>query len=161
MNEREEFAAQRSVDAEHADARLLPIVLNSILAWPLPNWFEPIIDEVRRIVTETYHNEGGVGDPPIPDSFFRGIRDTMAKTRFPDLVTVHNLVPFLSTASINEGTQLAGPVGAGYEWVTMHDAKVRTAHREADGQVRTRGEKFLVGGSLMLFPGDPTAPIDL
>lgn len=47
------------------------------------------------------------------------------------------------------------------QWVTRHDAKVRTAHRDADGQLRLLGEAFDVGGTPMQYPGDPTAPAAL
>ena len=46
------------------------------------------------------------------------------------------------------------------EWHTEMDGRERPSHRRADGQVRPLNEPFLVGNSLMRYPGDPTAPAD-
>lgn len=46
------------------------------------------------------------------------------------------------------------------QWWTVHDDRVRESHRHADGQARPVGEKFLVGGYPMAYPGDPSAPPD-
>lgn len=38
------------------------------------------------------------------------------------------------------------------------DARTRETHRAADGQTRTVGEPFTVGGASLKYPGDPSAP---
>lgn len=40
----------------------------------------------------------------------------------------------------------------------MHDDRTRLTHLAADGQVRARGEPFLVGNALLMEPGDPGGP---
>ena len=42
------------------------------------------------------------------------------------------------------------------KWLDSDDRRVRPAHREADGQTVAMGQPFRVGGSLLMFPGDPT-----
>jgi hypothetical protein len=44
------------------------------------------------------------------------------------------------------------------QWITRHDARVRTAHDQVDGQIRLLAEPFHVAGVDMQAPGDPTAP---
>ena len=47
-------------------------------------------------------------------------------------------------------------------WVSRRDAQVRSAHVELDGQSVPVGEPFrLLDGSVIRFPGDPVAPINL
>lgn len=43
------------------------------------------------------------------------------------------------------------------EWVSREDSLVRFAHAVAHGQTREIDEDFVVGGELMLYPGDPKA----
>ena len=70
----------------------------------------------------------------------------------------------MATATENAGRieafKEAKELGAeGYqEWVAVHDARTRHAHREADGQKIQVGEKFIVDGYEMEAPADPTAP---
>ena len=45
------------------------------------------------------------------------------------------------------------------EWISKRDTKVRHSHHIADGQTREMREPFIVGESLLRFPGDPLAPI--
>lgn len=44
------------------------------------------------------------------------------------------------------------------QWVSRGDRRVRSAHRQADGQVRALDQPFDVGGSQLSAPGDPNAP---
>lgn len=46
-------------------------------------------------------------------------------------------------------------------WDTRDDSKVRSPHREVDGEVRDLSMPFYVDGFPMMFPGDPIAPADL
>lgn len=46
-------------------------------------------------------------------------------------------------------------------WDTRDDSRVRSVHREVDGEVRDLSMPFYVDGFPMLAPGDPIAPADL
>jgi hypothetical protein len=43
----------------------------------------------------------------------------------------------------------------GVEWIATRDARTRETHVHADGQAVWMGQPFQVGGSSMLYPGDP------
>jgi hypothetical protein len=44
------------------------------------------------------------------------------------------------------------------QWISRLDEKVRDTHRKAHGQTVAVGEPFSVGGVLLDYPGDPSAP---
>lgn len=73
----------------------------------------------------------------------------------------------LSTAaatSTMEGSRAAVHAKAGKYvkrvWRTMKDEKVRPTHRSAFGQRRSATNPFRVGQASLMFPGDPTGPIE-
>lgn len=47
------------------------------------------------------------------------------------------------------------------QWLTRNDERVRQAHRDANGQLQFLDDPFDVGGTPMMYPGDPSAPADL
>ena len=46
----------------------------------------------------------------------------------------------------------------GLRWMTVHDARVRPSHVEADGQIQEPGHPYHVGKALLAYPGDPAGP---
>lgn len=47
------------------------------------------------------------------------------------------------------------------QWLTRNDERVRRAHQDANGQIQLLDDPFDVGGTPMMYPGDPAAPADL
>lgn len=45
-------------------------------------------------------------------------------------------------------------------WINEHDSRVRLSHRLVSSDPIPLTSMFLVGSSFMLYPGDPTAPVD-
>ena len=44
------------------------------------------------------------------------------------------------------------------EWVAVNDARTRDDHSAANGQVVSKSGDFIVGGSVLRYPGDPLGP---
>ncbi len=44
------------------------------------------------------------------------------------------------------------------EWLAAEDERTRESHAEADGQIVGMEDAFKVGNSLLMYPGDPSAP---
>lgn len=81
--------------------------------------------------------------------------DWMAKMKRDARTAVTGLEGLLTSQALGE---------QGYtrrRWVTMHDAKVRDAHRAVEGQTVAIGEPFIVGGYPLRYPGDRQAPPEL
>jgi hypothetical protein len=54
--------------------------------------------------------------------------------------------------------QARGDLAPAKVWIATDDARTRPTHNEADGQRTLLGSPFRVGGSELLFPGDPRGP---
>ncbi|MFD3612376.1 ADP-ribosyltransferase [Streptomyces atroolivaceus] len=82
-------------------------------------------------------------------------------------VREHRIAQTEATRAWNTATLAAAEAATGpdrpvvKQWITRHDARVRTAHDQVDGQIRLLAEPFVVAGVEMQAPGDPTAPASL
>ena len=69
-----------------------------------------------------------------------------------------------AATSIMEGSRAAVHAKVGKYvkriWRTMRDEKVRPSHRRAFGQKRSATNPFRVGQASLMYPGDPTGPIE-
>lgn len=58
-------------------------------------------------------------------------------------------------------TGLLAPDELTQTWKTIRDARRRDSHVSMEGQQRSIGEPFLSGdGNLLMYPGDPSAPVE-
>lgn len=74
-----------------------------------------------------------------------------------------NIAEHESHSAFNAGSFYAGrSVGAATKtWVSEKDAKVRPEHSSLHGDTVPMYEPFVVNGQTIMYPGDPTAPINL
>ena len=103
------------------------------------------IEHLRARLRETFAREGAQLGPRREDRIAR----TEASRAW-------------NTATLAGAQAAAGPDRPVVkQWITRHDARVRSAHDQVDGQLRLLSETFTVGGVPMQHPGDPTAPASL
>jgi uncharacterized protein with gpF-like domain len=63
-------------------------------------------------------------------------------------------------AANNGATEAARELGIEYqrEWLAADDKRTRATHAAADGQIVGKDVPFMVGGSALMYPGDPAGP---
>lgn len=81
----------------------------------------------------------------------RSRAQTIARTEIPAA---------MNQASLEFANSRPAGTVAHKEWLAVHDQRTRMTHRVADGQKQPVFMPFAVGGTLMMHPGDPTAPPD-
>lgn len=94
----------------------------------------------------------------IPD-IARLISSTMKEANMAraTLIARTEVVSAYNGAVYDGGKNLPPEVAAGMVWMAARDERTRRAHANADGQTIKIGEKFIVGGEEMRYPGDPNA----
>lgn len=160
------FASQRKGLLSSTDARLEPHVRDALRRVGLPSWQSPLVRAAAEVFDEVVNTEADGWTQELDSlrkEFQRELSDTLEKTKKADSAEfdkqVDRITKWVSTMAINAGTEAAtstdpDPV-VGLEWVTMEDDKVRASHQEAHGQQTVTGKPFTVGGSELLYPGQP------
>ena len=169
---RDQFAADRRGVLSRGDDRLRPVVLAALSHWGQGSWWNPITAAVLDLGADVAMDEGANDRPlalqlvtdALKDTVDAALRHTHAPANPPSDTQVEQITRWLSTAATNAGTSTAAsldPQDLDLEWVTMHDSKVRTTHREADGQTVPVGATFDIGGFHLHHPGEPVGPPDI
>lgn len=166
MNDFETYAAERADTLSAADDRLRPHVSFALKHYGPPGWSDPILNEAETLFGEVYAAEGGdkAKFDDALSAFTETMSDFLALSTAPstpvDDAQVERITTWASTFTGNAATTAASGSDDKMVWTTMRDGDVRPTHRAADGQVRTVGDKFDVGGAALRFPADPEGPLD-
>jgi uncharacterized protein with gpF-like domain len=64
---------------------------------------------------------------------------------------VESIAQAIDTGEVGEGETTK-------EWDSSGDARTRATHAAVDGQKRAFDQPFSVGGSALMYPGDPSGP---
>ena len=160
------FAAERKPILDRAEARIAPVVTDSLANYGEANWYVPIVDAAEAVLRATFADEAGKRTGPNLDdqveAYRRDLTAALRKTGEPTDATADTITRWVATSAVNAGTFASAVAEVDQEmtltWVTMHDTKVRPTHREADGQVVLLGAEFHVCGTTLAYPGDPAGP---
>lgn len=128
--------------------------------------FQPVVERVVALITEGFDNRTGklqdiitaadqAGDSldEIADKVTKAYMsaDTWAATQARTVVGAMNAARVITAAQ-------AGAVAR--RWVATDDPRTRPTHAAAEGQVVDMRSPFTVGAALLMFPGDPSGPIE-
>lgn len=128
------------------------------------NLLTNIPDETAKLISDEISRAVGMG--ASPDQIAEGVQRILTETgsnywparaRVIAVTSVHQMANAGSQAAMIMLQARTDKVLL-KEWVARKDDRVRHDHEEADGQQTSITGYFMVGGTPMLFPGDPDAP---
>lgn len=123
------------------------------------NYEKAAYDRLKTVVTEAFEQGLSAEDTALlVRSAFTGTGPTTANMLAQTTLTTIQNERSLSAAD-QAFAQRSSPVFK--EWRTRGDAKVRHAHATTEGQRVPLDQPFSVGGSSLMYPGDPSGPINL
>lgn len=160
----ETFAAQRRRALEEGFDTLAPAVEEALRAFGAEEWFIPILDAATLVWNQTQDAEGS--DVRVTSAFLSALTASLEQTSAPsdppDEVQVRRIANWVAVYAINASTMAAANAVEGefvlLEWVTMEDEDVRALHVPLNGVQVPLGERFTVGESELLYPGEPIGP---
>jgi SPP1 gp7 family putative phage head morphogenesis protein len=116
---------------------------------------ETTLDEIRTILNAGI--AAGLGSREIAKAV-RDVAPTKSAVRAGAIARTETHAA--ANASAQATAELAG-VSTSREWVASGGSRTRPSHAEADGQIVGMNEPFIVGGSPLMYPGDPSGPANL
>ncbi len=111
-----------------------------------------IVDIIRRGEAD------GLGVDPIARNIAKNTDGVIG--RFRASIIARTETHSAASAAQNQALEVLDLPQVRKEWVAVKDQRTRDSHIAADGQIRRVNEPFDVGGSKLMFPGDPTGPAD-
>lgn len=161
---RETFATARKKVLADNDEALRPSVKEALNRSGLPHWEQQIVAAALDIFDTTARAEIDEWGPVIDDmrdAFQLELTEALKQTKPSDSLekqaeTITRWVSAMAHNAAIEAATTADPdLNVGLEWVTMSDDSVRDSHKDAAGQRVPTGQAFSVGGSELLYPGQP------
>lgn len=123
-------------------------------------------NRLRRVGADLWQNTraqlvAGMADGESIPELARRVRDELASSSVRARTIARTEVISASNAGALAQMRSLGDEGpAAKTWLATMDARTRPTHKAADDQEVPLGDKFVVGGSMLDFPGDPTGPAD-
>lgn len=168
----EAFAADRRGFMAEAEASLLGSVKRALRHFTTGDdgWRTPLVNRALRLMRREFRSLSGrtsTAELRMAVTQFRAVlEDTLdALEEVTDIeVQAQAIAASISTAALNIAREAAANSDEHRAdlvkvWITMLDEKVRPHHAAAHGQRVALGERFHVGTSLMMRPGDLRAPV--
>lgn len=142
----------------------------------VPSFFS---EHWRKLMSLFYHTEGGKRISGVTDTTRESVMNALAESQYlpiseqasymvdklgdPDFNRNRALVIARTESTTAAGYgALLGADSSDYEtakmWISVLDANTRPTHVEANGETVGLDETFVVGSSLMQYPGDISAP---
>lgn len=107
------------------------------------------VDALNKELREALQITGKVNGSPIWEHETQRIART-------ETIGAYNAAGFNAAQAIEAETEET----VFKQWFATRDTRTRISHWRAHGQVVAMREQFSVGGSQLMFPGDPTGPAD-
>ena len=146
-------AARRIVEALGLEADLEAMLTEELVAAFASRFDRQLGDVVARTTLEGFTNGWSVERTAYAIQVRTGeIAPATAR-----MLARTDLVGLANAASLTSARRVL-PEAAVKRWLTAGDAKVRPEHVAAHGQEVPVGQPFAVGGSSLMYPGDPSAP---
>ena len=169
------------------DDAVITATMVAAVRWPRQGVWRRLVDEHVIPVSERLYRAGArIVDGSALETFLDGVRGRLvdqssliddikaAQQKYGDAAASidwtgagDDALPWRSRAALIGGheAQVASMQsatdsnpGARKRWRSRHDDRVRSSHREADGQAVGLDEPFRVGGAELMYPGDPRGP---
>lgn len=123
--------------------------------------YQHVLHRAETWIEQSYQRLKGRIDPTESDTYARTGEGQTELRGLADQAASNDAIAIASYARNEARDETAGRIGALWsEWVSRHDDRVRTTHRELDGAKVPYGGRFVVadGAAYLRYPGDPEGP---